>query len=329
MLESLVTERLGPASIFFWPYLLCAGLVAAGWLIVIERYPTRAAVGILSARTLWRCPSTRLDLLFSVGFVLALQLPVRQLEQAAFVETYGALDHWLASLAPVAWGLRAPPVLEGILATLITMLAIDASSYGVHRGLHCCAPFWRLHAVHHAATGLTPLTTYRQHPLEPLLLNSARGLAAALGLALFHWVFVQHTPVVTWYGLGAGFFLYMFTVNLHHAPVPVRYPPWLRRVLMSPHLHHLHHSAESAHQQRNFGVVFSIWDRLFGTYLERDFKTGELRFGLGEGDPFAHSWRASLLQPLLAPRDYQPPPLPADWPALEDSPLAAPLQLPP
>jgi hypothetical protein len=37
---------------------------------------------------------------------------------------------------------------------------------------------------------------------------------------------------------------------------------------------------------------------MFGTYLERDFKTGELSFGLGEADPFAHSWRVSLLQPL-------------------------------
>jgi sterol desaturase/sphingolipid hydroxylase (fatty acid hydroxylase superfamily) len=199
--------------------------------------------------------------------------------------------------------LRAPVAVEGMLATLVTMLAIDFSSYTMHRLLHRVGPLWRLHAVHHAATCLTPFTTYRQHPLEPLLLNGARAVAAAIGLAMFHWVFVQRTPVVTIYGLGAGFFAYMFTVNLHHAPVPLRYPRWLRYALISPHVHHLHHSTDVQHRHCNFGVVFSVWDRAFGSYFERDFATGELRFGLGDADPFAHSLRASLLlQPLLVQR---------------------------
>jgi len=58
-------------------------------------------------------------------------------------------------------------------------------------------------------------------------------------------------------------------VNLFvHANVSV--PAWmdagLRRVLITPDMHRIHHSNEYAEQNTNFGVVFPWWDRLFGTY---------------------------------------------------------------
>lgn len=299
MLEDFLTTRLGPGSIFFPPYLLCSGLFALFWLKRVEQYGLKDAFDILVLRDQSREPSMRVDWLFSLCFVVALQGPVHEFENAAFMHTLYASEHVLSLLGSAPWELRAPVVFEGVLATLLTMLAIDFSSYAMHRALHRFTPLWRVHAVHHAATGLTPFTTYRQHPLEPVILNGARGVAAAVALACFHWVFVQRTPVVTIYGLGAGFFAYMFTVNLHHASVPVRYPRWLRYVLISPHVHHLHHSADKQHQNCNFGVVFAFWDRAFRTYFERDFSAGELRFGLGEDDPFAHSLRASLLHPVF------------------------------
>jgi sterol desaturase/sphingolipid hydroxylase (fatty acid hydroxylase superfamily) len=176
------------------------------------------------------------------------------------------------------------------------MLCIDFTSYIIHRFMHSQPWLWHVHSVHHSAKVLTPLTTYRQHPLEPLILNVCRAGAAGLGLVFFRAFFPNETPVFTLYGLGAGFFVYMFTVNLHHSMIPVSYPKVLRRIFVSPHLHHLHHSKNEKHFNCNYGVVFSVWDQIFGTYQDQEFGLGELHFGLASANVLV---------------DHQPPDLPA------------------
>ena len=55
-------------------------------------------------------------------------------------------------------------------------------------------------------------------------------------------------------------------------------PHWaerfLRRMVITPDLHRIHHSQEPSEQSGNFGQTFCCWDRLFGTYLEFD-QTGD------------------------------------------------------
>lgn len=213
------------------------------------------------------------DFIFCVGYFWLLRKYVVLTEKFAF----SSIMDLNKSFPPSS---RRP--IEALFATAVTMLSIDFASYVVHRLLHKVPILWKIHRVHHSATSLTPLTTYRQHPLEPLILYGARGLAAGIGLSVFYLFFPHRTPVITVAGLGAGFFIYMFTVNLHHAPVPVRYPRRLRRWLISPHIHHLHHSANPIHYGRNFGVVFAIWDRLFHTYRDVEFEPGTLQFGLSD-----------------------------------------------
>jgi sterol desaturase/sphingolipid hydroxylase (fatty acid hydroxylase superfamily) len=122
-------------------------------------------------------------------------------------------------------------------------------------------------------------------------------VSAAIGLSLLHLFFQSKTPVITYNGIGIGFFVYMFTVNLHHSHVPVSYPKVLRYILISPHIHHIHHSVDPKHANKNLGVVFSIWDRLFGTYFDEDVKLNQLSFGiknLNEKISLKHSWRFRL-----------------------------------
>ena len=190
--------------------------------------------------------------------------------------TFGAVEARL----PEVLTLEAPPWLEAGLAMLVTMLAIDCAAYCLHRAMHAVPALWRLHKVHHSAAFLTPFSAFRQHPLEPLLLKGVRGLAAGIALGLLHAFFPQCTPVWAFSGMGFGFFLYMFTVNLHHAPIPVCYPRILRSWLISPHIHHLHHSQAQRHHDKNFGVVFSLWDQMFSSYLDEEVQLGELVFGL-------------------------------------------------
>lgn len=293
-----------PGSIFYPPWLASAFALALAWLVFDQRYGWREALRRLFDRDIWLARSSRTDLLFSVVNVVLLRAPLAAVDSAVFLATLAATRRLLTALTGEGGGLSLPLPLEALLATAATMLAIDFASYAVHRAMHRVPWLWRVHALHHSAETLTPLTTYRQNPLEPFLLQAARAAAAGMALALLHRILPQATPVVTVLGMGAGFFAYMLTVNLHHAPVPVHYPRWVRRVLVSPHLHHLHHSADPRHHDRNFGVVLSLWDRLFGTLHDERVAPGALRFGITSPRPSPTSalppWEP--LPPPLAPR---------------------------
>jgi sterol desaturase/sphingolipid hydroxylase (fatty acid hydroxylase superfamily) len=283
VLSTAVTALFEPSSIFYPPYLASALLLSFAWLAWSHGLGPLRAVRVLFSRDAWFSRSSGVDFLLSLFNLTAWRTVIVTVETSAFLAGLGSLRAFgglLERHLALHSVLVLPTAVEAALATIVTMLCFDFASYAAHRALHASPFLWSLHSVHHAAEQLTPLTTYRQHPLEPLLLNGARGAAAGLGLGFFHLIFPQSTPVVTVLGLGAGFFIYMFTVNLHHSPVPVNYPSWLKRVLVSPHVHHLHHSSEPQHFDRNFGVVFSFWDRFFETYLDEKVGLGELRFGL-------------------------------------------------
>jgi len=58
---------------------------------------------------------------------------------------------------------------------------------------------------------------------------------------------------------------------------------WIEWIFVTPRYHHVHHSADRRHLG-NFGSLFTLWDRLFGTYIAPDSITRPLRFGTGEAD---------------------------------------------
>jgi sterol desaturase/sphingolipid hydroxylase (fatty acid hydroxylase superfamily) len=63
--------------------------------------------------------------------------------------------------------------------------------------------------------------------------------------------------------------------------IPSRTDRLIRSIFVTPDVHHIHHSEVLSDQNTNFGVVFSWWDRLFGTYLPAPAAGyGNLRMGL-------------------------------------------------
>jgi sterol desaturase/sphingolipid hydroxylase (fatty acid hydroxylase superfamily) len=239
--------------------------------------------------------SLLLDLQFSLIMIFILRIIFSPIEDWFFFNFLNIINIFLSSKSGITWNFQINPMIEGVLATLVTIICIDGASFFIHRLMHKVAWLKRIHAIHHSATELNFFTALRQHPLEPLILNSARSIASAIGLGVFHWFFSAKTPVYVIYELGAGFFIYMFTVNLHHSHVPVHYPKFLRYFLISPHVHHLHHSKNPVHFGKNYGVVFSFWDKLFGTYCEDKIEIGELRFGLVNSKELTTYWRSLKL----------------------------------
>jgi sterol desaturase/sphingolipid hydroxylase (fatty acid hydroxylase superfamily) len=150
-------------------------------------------------------------------------------------------------LSPLGWPW---PVLA-----VVGLLAIDLACYLYHRLSHRVRWLWLLHATHHTDPHLDVSTALRFHPVDMAFYVAViAGTLLALGIPL--WVA----------GVRALFVNPQFM--LQHANV--RFPSWIERgfawLLVTPAIHHVHHSALRAQTDANYGQMFSLWDRAFGTY---------------------------------------------------------------
>ncbi|MBL9202149.1 MAG: sterol desaturase family protein, partial [Opitutaceae bacterium] len=159
-------------------------------------------------------------------------------------------------------------------------------SFAVHWLHHHVPWLWRLHRVHHLDPELDVSTTVRFHPLE-FLTGAVPGAAMAAVLGL------KPSMILLYELLDAG-----VTVFSHaNIRLPARVESLLRRVIVTPGLHRVHHSAHQPETDSNFGAVFPIWDQIFGTYrVNPDGTATEFRLGLDE----VRDTRASQLGWLLA-----------------------------
>jgi sterol desaturase/sphingolipid hydroxylase (fatty acid hydroxylase superfamily) len=195
-------------------------------------------------------------------------------------------------------GLLRLVALPPFAAAIIAVAALDLSFYAAHRSWHAFPSLWRFHAVHHSDPAVDVTTTIRQHPVESLLRYAAMGaMAIAIGPSPAAFAFYRVTSALN------GF--------LEHANI--RAPRWLDRLLSLvttwPHLHKVHHSRRVAQTNTNYGNLFSVWDRLFGTFTPSSEGT-TIAYGLdGHDDPARQTTAALLALPfrdLAVPRASAP-----------------------
>lgn len=149
------------------------------------------------------------------------------------------------------WPAHTPPWLQLLLAGGL----VDFGLYAMHRLSHLYPWAWRLHAIHHSAERLYWLNGERRHPLSALLMaGPGIGLVVALGAP----------PQV----VSAWLALLSVQLAFQHANLDYRVGP-LRRWLGVAEVHRWHHKREYEDAQVNFGEFFMLWDRLFGTFLDR------------------------------------------------------------
>lgn len=149
------------------------------------------------------------------------------------------------------------------------ILLLDLLRYAQHRIYHAIPVLWRIHRVHHADCDYDWSTSLVFHPGE-VLLTQGSYLAVIAVLA---------PPPLAVLGLE----LVTIVQNIfEHANVAL--PPGidarLRRVLITPDTHRIHHSEEIAEQNTNFGTIFPWWDRVFGTYRREAARSAE-QMGIG------------------------------------------------
>ncbi|MBT5047708.1 MAG: sterol desaturase family protein [Rhodospirillaceae bacterium] len=142
-----------------------------------------------------------------------------------------------------------------IVTLLMGILLLDLWKYAEHRVMHGLSLLWRLHMVHHSDIEADFTTTERHHPLEAII--------GAVSTLVF--VFLIGIPplAVVIYLLLATVVALFAHANISHSERGER---WLRWIIVTPGVHSVHHSAARHETDSNFGMLLTIWDRVFGTY---------------------------------------------------------------
>ena len=153
------------------------------------------------------------------------------------------------------WGVLNAVELPFWLAFLLSVVALDLVIYLQHVMFHAVPVLWRLHRVHHADPDFDVTTGARFHPIE-IVLSILIKLAA---------IAVLGAPALA---VLAFELLLNACAMFNHANVKIPAPVdhVLRRLVVTPDMHRIHHSMEIAEANSNFGFNVPWWDRLFGTY---------------------------------------------------------------
>ena len=156
-----------------------------------------------------------------------------------------------------------------LLTVIIGVLALDFSSWLVHLVMHKVKPLWRFHLIHHSDNNVDVTTGLRHHPGDSLL----RGIFFLL------LIFISGAPM---YSVMIYQTLLVLATAFTHANIslPKNLDRALSFILVSPNMHKVHHHWKQPYTDSNYGAVFSIWDRLFGTFMKLDKK--EIRYGLDQ-----------------------------------------------
>jgi sterol desaturase/sphingolipid hydroxylase (fatty acid hydroxylase superfamily) len=194
---------------------------------------------------------------------------------------------------------EASPIWQMVAAILVA----DFFGYWTHRIKHASRLLWTFHAIHHSQERLTIMTNYRFHFVDETLLRIALFVPfQIIGADFTIWIAVD--------------FAMAWILLLQHSEWNWTYGLF-GRLVVSPRFHQVHHSTEPEHQNRNFAMLLSVWDDLFGT-SERTARAK--RFGIAP-DSMPESFFGQFAWPFVRVlRDWRSTPatvVPAPAPTTE------------
>lgn len=151
---------------------------------------------------------------------------------------------------------------------LLGVMLLDLiGAYLAHWAEHKIKPFWMIHLVHHTDHHVDTTTANRHHPLESFIrffftLAGVAIIGAPIGIIM---LYQSLSVVATQFG---------------HANIrlPKTIDNLISLVFVSPDMHKVHHHYVLPYTDSNYGNIFSIWDRLFGTY--RKMKNEDIVYGV-------------------------------------------------
>jgi sterol desaturase/sphingolipid hydroxylase (fatty acid hydroxylase superfamily) len=137
----------------------------------------------------------------------------------------------------------------------MAVMLLDLLHYCLHFAMHRSPWLWRMHMVHHADVDFDCSTQLRFHPLEAFL---SQGVLLAGVLVIG----ASPAALLIYYlaSIANGYFSH------GNIALPAAAERVLRRVLVTPDMHRIHHSSALQESNRNFSALLPWWDKLFGTY---------------------------------------------------------------
>jgi sterol desaturase/sphingolipid hydroxylase (fatty acid hydroxylase superfamily) len=174
---------------------------------------------------------------FSLAFILL------KTSDWTITNNFGIL-HWLPSIS--LW-----------LYALIGLLLLDLiGAYLAHLMEHKVKFLWRFHLIHHTDTWIDTTSGNRHHPGESVIRFVFTTLGVLIVGAPMWLVFMYQTISVV-------------STQFTHANIalPKKLDIFLSYFIVSPDMHKVHHHYTLPYTDSNYGNIFSIWDRIFGTFM--------------------------------------------------------------
>ena len=141
----------------------------------------------------------------------------------------------------------------------VAFLMLDFLDYVYHFTAHRFEPLWKLHLLHHTDRAVDVSTTFRENPGETLVRTCFFLL----------WIFICGASVEVL--VLRQTFETFANVSQHTVfRLPRRAARIVGWLFVTPNLHHAHHHCRLPGTNCNYGDVLSIWDRIFGTYVEME-----------------------------------------------------------
>jgi len=154
------------------------------------------------------------------------------------------------------------------LRVIVGVLLLDLiGAYFIHWLEHQVKWMWKFHLVHHTDTSVDVTTGLRHHP----------------GETIFRIAFTFVAVLITGAPMGVIMFyqtLSLFFAEITHANLKIPTGPdrILSYIFVTPNMHKVHHHFVQPYTDSNYGNIFSIWDRIFGTFKEKDLNS--LTYGI-------------------------------------------------
>lgn len=195
------------------------------------------------------------------------------------------------------WGLLQVLELPSWLVVILSIVFLDFLVWLQHVMFHAVPALWRLHRMHHADLDFDLTTGLRFHPLEIILSFGIKtaGIvvigAPAIAVLIFEIILSS---------------LALFNHSNVSFPRPVERA--LRRLIVTPDFHRVHHSWHPNETNSNFGFNLSWWDRLLGTYRDQP-RDGHDHMTIGLNifrEPRWERLDRMLIQPFTGPADSYP-----------------------
>ena len=174
---------------------------------------------------------------FSLAFILL------KTSDWAIANNFGVLQ-WLPQMS--LW-----------LYALIGLLLLDLiGAYLVHLIEHKVKFLWRFHLIHHTDTWVDTTSGNRHHPGESVIRFAFTTLGVLIVGSPMWMVFMYQTISIV-------------STQFTHANItlPKRLDIFLSYFIVSPNMHKVHHHFMLPYTDSNYGNIFSVWDRLFGTFM--------------------------------------------------------------